>query len=67
MAYQTVNWQNVKVLLLLSVGDELWGGGLVTEKAQAFDGCVNQNDVWMQVLLVFFMIDVWIAVYRLSI
>ena len=26
MAYQTVNWQNVKVLLLLSVGDELWGG-----------------------------------------
>ncbi len=31
-AYQTVNWQNVKVLLLLSVGDELWGGGLVARK-----------------------------------
>ena len=25
MAYQTVNWQNVKVLLLLSVGDEFIG------------------------------------------
>ena len=46
MAYQTVNWQNVKVLLLLSVGDELWGPGLGrTGKTQAFDGCVNQNDV----------------------
>ena len=45
MAYQTVNWQNVKVLLLLSVGDELWGGLVVRKKTRAFDSCVNQNDV----------------------
>lgn len=32
MAYQTVNWRNVKMLFLLAVGDELWGGGLVVRK-----------------------------------
>lgn len=32
MAYQTVNWRNVKMLFLLAVGDVLWAGAWSCEK-----------------------------------